>query len=42
MNFVERMFGVSPDGGNGLFEVIILIVPIAAVILWLRYRSQRR
>jgi hypothetical protein len=33
MDFVERIFGVSPDGGNGLLEVLILIVPLVVVIL---------
>ena len=33
MDFVERIFGVSPDGGNGLFEVVILVVPLVIVVL---------
>lgn len=42
MDFVERIFGVSPDGGNGLFEVLILIVPLAIVLLAVvAYRRRR-
>ena len=33
MDFVEKLFGVSPDGGNGLFEVLILLVPLVVVIV---------
>ena len=24
MNFIERLFGVAPDGGSGLFELALL------------------
>ena len=33
MDFVEKLFGVSPDGGNGLFEVLILLAPLVVVIV---------
>jgi hypothetical protein len=33
MDYLERLFHIAPDGGNGLFEVAIsmalLLVPIA-------------
>jgi len=29
MDFVERIFGVSPDGGSGVFELMLFVVPIA-------------
>jgi hypothetical protein len=33
MNFIERWFGFSPDGGNGSVEIalIVLIVALIAV-----------
>ena len=33
MDFVERIFGFSPDGGSGSFEVLLLMIPIAGVLL---------
>ena len=33
MDFVERIFGISPDGGSGSFEVLLLLIPIAGVLL---------
>ena len=29
MDFIERWFGVSPDGGNGLFEVLFVASVVA-------------
>jgi hypothetical protein len=31
MDFIEKLFGVSPDGGDGSLEVLWLIAGIAAV-----------
>jgi hypothetical protein len=28
MDVIERVFGVSPDGGSGLFELALLLLPI--------------
>jgi hypothetical protein len=33
MDFIERMFGISPDGGNGLLEVLYLLSIVAAITL---------
>jgi hypothetical protein len=33
MDFIERIFGVAPDGGSGTLEAIILLVPVATVAL---------
>jgi hypothetical protein len=38
MDFIERLFGISPDGGSGALEAVYLIA-IAAVgvaIFWKR------
>jgi hypothetical protein len=32
MDFVERWFGLSPDGGNGTFEVLLLLTAAVAVV----------
>ncbi len=31
MDFIERMFGISPDGGNGSLELLYLMSAAAAV-----------
>ncbi len=41
MDFIERMFGVSPDGANGSLE-LLLVLSLAAAILILCYRLYRR
>jgi len=25
MDFIEHLFGVSPDGGNGSFEIVLIV-----------------
>jgi hypothetical protein len=42
MDFIERIFGISPDGGSGSFEFMLLFVPIAAIAAYLVYRRSRR
>lgn len=39
MDFIERIFHISPDGGSGAFEILALVV-VAALIL--AYRSRHR
>ena len=41
MDFIERWFGVSPDGGNGSLELIYVAVAMMAVALWLHWRQRR-
>ena len=41
MDFIERMIGVSPDGGNGSLE-LLLILSISSAIAILCYRLSRR
>lgn len=49
MDFIERWFGVSPDGGSGLTEVLWIVAIVVAVIAiayrgriatWLSLRSR--
>jgi hypothetical protein len=46
MDFIERLLGVSPDGGSGAFELLLLIIPVAlmqlrrAVYRWPKNRPQ--
>ena len=36
MDFIERMFGISPDGGDGSTElmIIVAVVLIAVIVTW--------
>ena len=38
MDFIERLFGWSPDGGNGMLELLLLagLIAIPAVRAWRR------
>ena len=41
MDFIEQIFGVSPDGGSGAFEFFLFAVPIAG-LCWLAIRRRNR
>jgi hypothetical protein len=42
MDFIERIFGFSPDGGDGTFELLLFAIPIAGIVyLWRRRQAQR-
>ncbi len=43
MDFIETLFGFSPDGGSGAFEVLLFAIPILAIVgirVW-RKRASR-
>ena len=42
MDFIERIFGVDPDGGSGASETLLVMVALGLVILVFRYRTKRR
>lgn len=42
MDFIERIFGFSPDGGSGSFELLLFVIPIAGIYLVYRIRSRKR
>jgi hypothetical protein len=33
MDFIERIFGLSPDGGDGSLEVLYLLTAAVAVVI---------
>ncbi|MBI2189287.1 MAG: hypothetical protein HYU37_19485 [Acidobacteria bacterium] len=41
MDFIERLFGVSPDGGNGTFELLLLTLPLCLIVLVQMIRRAR-
>jgi hypothetical protein len=43
MDFIEQIFGFSPDGGSGAFELLLFLIPIAALaFLYLRRGKARQ
>ena len=42
MDFIEQLFGVSPDGGSGLTEVSIVVAIFAALALGYLLRAHRK
>jgi hypothetical protein len=47
MDWSERLFHVSPDGGNGSLEFLFFLFPVAAFLigflslLWVRHRRKK-
>jgi hypothetical protein len=43
MDFIERLFGWSPDGGDGLFELLLFAIPIGGLLYlaWRRRQARR-
>jgi len=42
MDFIERLFGMSPDGGGGATELVILLgVTLLAAVLSTGFRAVR-
>lgn len=41
MHFIEQVFGFSPDGGTGLTELLLFLLPVVAGLL-VFYRRRRR
>ena len=33
MDFIERIFGLSPDGGSGLFELLLVMLALVGFVL---------
>lgn len=41
MNFIEQLFGFSPDGGSGVFELMLFLVPLVGICWLARTRAKR-
>jgi hypothetical protein len=39
MDFFERLFGISPDGGSGSLEIALFLIPLIGC-LYLVYRKR--
>jgi hypothetical protein len=48
MDWIEQIFHVSPDAGNGSLELLFIFCPIAALLIglvgqfWIRTRRRKR
>ncbi|MER9526086.1 hypothetical protein NKI96_21245 [Mesorhizobium sp. M0292] len=42
MDFIERWFGVSPDGGNGTTEALYIIAGLVVVVAVLAHWRTRK
>ena len=42
MNFIEQIFGVSPDGGSGELEFLLVVLPLLGFAAWRVWREPRR
>ena len=42
MDFIEKIFGFSPDGGSGAFEVLLFLIPIVGAYVIYKARSNAR
>lgn len=42
MDFIERVFHVSPDGGSGTLELLLVLVPVLVVLALTAARLSRR
>ena len=38
MDWIERTLGISPDGGNGLTELLIVFALLAIIVLAVRLK----
>jgi hypothetical protein len=39
MDFIERIFGFSPDGGDGMFEWVLFAIPVMGLIVLAAWRG---
>ena len=41
MDFIEKIFGISPDGGDGSFELLLFLIPLTLIVLVAVVRRRR-
>jgi hypothetical protein len=40
MDFIERIFGLAPDGGSGLLEILLFAIPTAGILVVREWRRR--
>lgn len=41
MDFIEKIFGISPDGGSGALELLLFVIPAMGIYILYRLRSRK-
>lgn len=41
MDFIEKIFGIDPDGGSGILELLLFLIPLWAVLV-IRWRMSAK
>ncbi len=41
MDFLEKLFGFAPDGGDGTFELLLFALPLAGIVALAWWRRRR-
>ena len=41
MDFIEKIFGIAPDGGSGSLEVLLFLIPVVGIYLLYRARTRK-
>jgi hypothetical protein len=42
MDFIERIFGIAPDGGSGALEFLLFAIPICGIAVLAAWRWSRK
>jgi hypothetical protein len=42
MDFIEQLFGISPDGGSGSLELMLFLVPLIGLLLLRTWRERHK
>ena len=42
MDFIERLFGIAPDGGSGTLEIALFLIPVVGIVYLAQRRRRRR
>ena len=42
MDFIERIFGLAPDGGSGSLEFLLFFIPLVGITWLIKYRRASR
>jgi hypothetical protein len=40
MDFIERIFGLAPDGGSGSLEFLLFLIPLVGFALLIKYERR--
>jgi hypothetical protein len=42
MDFIEKLFGVSPDNGSGILEFVLIVAPLMGIAAIAALSRRRR